>query len=73
MDKYKVIQEYNRYYLAEHEKFGYKECFDKSEFEVDENNYIRRKKHSYNSRKLDIEEVKHTWHWLKSKKEGVRQ
>lgn len=73
MDKYKVIQEYNRYYLAEHEKFGYKECFDKSEFEADENNYIRHKKHSYNPRELDIEKVKHNWHSFISKKEGVKQ
>ena len=60
MDKYKVIQEYNRYYLAEHEKFGYKECFDKSEYETDDNNYIRHKKNSYSRIYLEKEEIKNS-------------
>lgn len=37
--KYKVIKEYERYYLTEDEK-GRKECFDKTFHKPDKNGYI---------------------------------
>lgn len=40
MDKFKVIKEYPNYYLCEHEKFGYKECFSKVEYRPNEDGYI---------------------------------
>ncbi len=40
--KYKVLQEYDRYYLGENEK-GFKECFLKSEYKPTEEGYIIKK------------------------------
>lgn len=40
MDKFKVIKEYPSYYLCEHEKYKYKECFNKFDYKPDEEDYI---------------------------------
>lgn len=40
MDKYKVIKEYESYYLCEHEKHKYKECFNKFDYKLNEEGYI---------------------------------
>lgn len=37
--KYKVIKEYQRFYLCRSEK-GWLECFSKSNYKVDANGYI---------------------------------
>lgn len=37
--RYKVIKEYNKFYLCESEK-GYKKCLDKYKYKPDENGYI---------------------------------
>lgn len=42
-NKFKVIAEYERYFIAQHPK-GYKECFDKIFYEADEKNNIRKRK-----------------------------
>lgn len=47
MDKFKIIKEYDNFYLCENEKFGYKECFNKAEYKP-ENGYIIRKRTIYN-------------------------
>ncbi len=45
--KFKVIQEYKTYYLAQNEK-GYKECFDKPKYKPTEDGYIiKRKEKNY--------------------------
>lgn len=40
--KYKVIKEYERYYLTQNER-GHKECFDKIFHKPDKNGYITKK------------------------------
>lgn len=40
MDKFKVIKEYPSYYLCEHEKHKYKECFSKVGHRPDKDSYI---------------------------------
>ncbi len=40
MDKFKVIKEYKDYYLCEHEKHKYKECFSKIGYKPDQEGYI---------------------------------
>lgn len=40
--KYKVIAEYDRYYLTKSEK-GWKECFLKEEYKPDKDGYITKK------------------------------
>lgn len=42
MEKYKIIKEYDKFYLCEHPK-GYKECFNKSEYKPTEDGYIEEK------------------------------
>lgn len=37
--KYKVVEEYDRFYLGESKK-GYKKCFEKYKYHPDENGYI---------------------------------
>lgn len=44
--KYKVIKEYDRFYLCE-SKQGYKECFFKNEYRPDKEGYISKKEDSY--------------------------
>lgn len=44
--KYKVIEEYSKFYLAVHPK-GYKECFPKYKYKPDENGYITKKESNY--------------------------
>lgn len=41
--KYKIIEEYDRFYLTEHPN-GYKECFDKYTYRPTEDGYIVKKK-----------------------------
>lgn len=40
MERFKVIKEYERYYLCEHEKCKYKECFSKIGHRPDKDGYI---------------------------------
>lgn len=40
--KYKVIKEYDKFYLTENMK-GFKECFDKVLYKPDKNGYITKK------------------------------
>lgn len=40
MDKFKVIKEYEKYYLCEHEKHKYKECFSRIGHRLDKDGYI---------------------------------
>lgn len=46
MKKYKVIKEYDRFYLAEDSK-GFKECFSKVENVVDSDGYITIQESNY--------------------------
>ncbi len=50
MDKFKIIKQYDRYYLCIHPA-GYKECFSKYEYRPTEDGYII-KKHSLNTGRL---------------------
>lgn len=43
MEKYKIVKEYDRFYLCEHPK-GYKECFNKREYKPTEDGYIMKRK-----------------------------
>lgn len=39
--KYKVLEEYDRFYLGVSER-GYKECFDKRKYKPDQDGYIEK-------------------------------
>lgn len=46
MEKYKIIKEYDRFYLCEHPK-GYRECFSKYEYKPTVDGYIVKRKSNF--------------------------
>lgn len=63
MEQFKIIKEYDRFYLCEHPK-GYKECFNKSEYKPTEDGYIEKEESNFIGRPgegLNSKKVNHNF------------